>query len=233
MKNKKFVLMILIIGIFLVGGGIVMYYQYLNSHFVTTDDARISTAVVNVTPQIAGKITSWNISEGDYVKSGSSLGMQDTGSVASSAATSVDALTQVGSLVIGKGDIVAPISGKIIKSYVQVGQIVSPGQTLAVIANTDDFYVSANIEETKINKIQIGQQVDITIDSLDGKKFVGKVAEIGQATTSTFAVLPSQNTNGNFTKVIQVIPIKIRFPDASNLPIVPGMSVEVKIHIKK
>ncbi|MHB1651862.1 MAG: HlyD family secretion protein [Desulfitobacteriaceae bacterium] len=233
MKNKKKVLVILLIAILAVAGGIVFYYEYENANYISTDDARIAANIVNVSPQIPGRVTAWNVVEGDKVQAGGNLGWQDTNAVATSAGVNASALNLVGGLTVSKAEIVAPISGEVIKAAVIPGQMVSPGQTLALIADMSDFFVSANIEETKIKKIKPGQDVDITIDALNGKKVIGKVEEIGKATLSTFSILPAQSSNGNFTKVTQLFPVKIRFPGSNQLGLEPGMSVEIKIHVAK
>ncbi len=231
MKNKKKILVVILLVVILIGGGIAGFYWYDDTYFVSTDDARLAANTVNVTPQIPGRIASWNVAEGDMVQAGDDLGWQDTNSVANSAGVSTAALNQVGSMTVSKAELVAPISGQVIKSSVETGQLVSPGQTLAVIADTRDLYVSANIEETKVDKLKVGQPVDITIDALQGRQFTGRLAEIGKATLSTFSVMPVDSSNGNYTKVTQLIPVKIRFPVDPSLGLVPGMSVEIKIHV--
>lgn len=230
--KKKIVLMVLTLLILVGAGGIVYYYWYQDANFVSTKDARISANLINVTPAIAGKITTWNVNEGDSVKVGANLGWQDTGSVATTSGVNTGSLNSLGSLMVNRSEITAPISGEVIKSNVEEGQMVSPGQTLAIIADTQDMYVGANIEETKISQLKVGQNVEISIDSLGGKTVIGKIDEIGKATVSTFSILPSQSSNGSFTKVAQLVPIKIRFPEIKDLALVPGMSVEIKIHIK-
>jgi len=232
MKNKKKILIILVAVLLIGAASIVYYYWYENSHYVSTEDARIAADIVTVTPQIPGRITEWNVSEGDNVKAGANLGWQDTNAVATSSGVNAAALNAVGSLMVSKAEITAPISGKVLKSSVVPGQMVSPGQALALIADTGDLYVTANIEETKIKEVKKGQNVEVTIDALGGQKVMGKVEEIGQATLSTFSVLPTQSSNGTFTKVTQLIPVRIRFPHASEMGLAPGMSVEVKIDIR-
>lgn len=231
MKNKKKILLALVAVILIVGGIIVYYYWYQNAHYVTTADARISANIVTVTPQIPGRITAWNVAEGDTVKAGANMGWQDTNAVSASNGVNTSALNAVGSLMVSKSEISAPISGQVVKSAAVPGQMASPGQALAMIADTSDLYVSANIEETKIKKVKQGQDVEITIDALNGKKVMGKVEEIGKATLSTFSILPTQSSNGTFTKVTQLLPVKIRFPHAGELGLAPGMSVEIKIDI--
>lgn len=231
MTKKKIVLSLVTLLLLIGAGGISYYYWFENTHFVSTKDARISANLINVTPVIPGKLTVWNVNEGDIVKAGGNLGWQDTGSVATSAGVSANSLNSVGSLTVNKSEITSPITGEVIKTSVEEGQMVSPGQTLAVIADTNDLYVSANIEETNIGKIKVGEPVEVSIDALNGKTTLGTVDEIGKATVSTFSILPTQSSNGNFTKVTQLIPVKIRFPEAQKLSLMPGMSVEVKIHI--
>lgn len=231
MKNKKKIITLILGAMLLIGGGIFFYYWWEGKNYVATEDARIAANTVSVTPLISGKIVSWEVTEGDSVKAGQNLGWQDTTAMAGSSVVNPNALKQTGSLAVSKAEITAPISGKIIKSSVQMGQLASPGQTLAMIADTDDLYVSANIEETKIARLKPGQDVDIFIDALNGRKVKGKVDMLGQATVSTFSAISMQSSSGSFTKVTQLVPIKIRFPVSSDLPLVPGMSVVIKIHL--
>jgi len=231
MKNQKIVISVVLIVLLIIGGGIASYYWYEMSHYITTDDARTSAYTANVSPIISGKITSWNVSEGEYVKAGATIGWQDTNAIATSAGVNPSALNPVGSIMVSKAEITAPISGQVLKSSVRVGQLVGAGQPLAVIADTDDLFVDVNIDETEISKVKVGQLVDLKIDAFSGKTFQGRVDEIGKATLSTFDILPMQSANGNFTKVTQRIPLKIRFPEINKLGLLPGMSVTAKIHI--
>ncbi|MEW6065130.1 Barrel-sandwich domain of CusB or HlyD membrane-fusion [Desulforamulus putei DSM 12395] len=231
MKNQKIVISVVLTVLLIIGGGIASYYWYEMSHYITTDDARISAYTANVSPIISGKITSWNVSEGEYVKAGTTLGWQDTNAIATSASVNPSALNPIGSITVSKAEITAPISGQVIKNFVRVGQLVGTGQPIAVIADTSDLFVDVNIDETEISKINVGQLVDLKVDALPGKTFQGRVDEIGKATLSTFDILPMQSANGNFTKVTQRIPLKVRFPEINKLGLLPGMSVTVKIHI--
>jgi multidrug resistance efflux pump len=231
MKDKKKILIVLFAVILVVAGLIVFYYWDQGRRYVKTEDARIEGHIVTVSPLISGRITSLKVQEGDNVNAGDTLGWQETGTMATSAGINTNSLNAVGSVAVGKAEITAPISGQIIKLSVEPGQLVSPGQSVAMIADTQDLYVSANIEETSVKKLKPGQDVEITIDALDHKKVMGKVEEIGKATTSTFAVISTQSSNGSFTKVVQLVPVKIRFPGINQFGLLPGMSVEVKIHL--
>jgi len=230
MKIKKIMIAGTLTLMLLIGGGIVRYYWYESTHYVKTEDARISANMANVSSQIPGKITTWNVAEGDQVKAGMTIGWQDTNAVASTVSVNASALNPVGSMAVSKAEITAPISGQVIKTSVLQGQLVGAGQPLAVIADTRDLFISVNIEETQVGKVKVGKYVDISIDALKGQTYRGRVEEVGTATLSTFDILPMPSANGNFTKVTQRVPVKIRFPEINKLSLIPGMSVTVKIH---
>lgn len=126
----------------------------------------------------------------------------------------------------------APVSGVVAKKAVDPGEMVAVGQNLFSITNPADAWVEANIEETDIGKIQLGQRVDFTVDAYPGKKFKGEVAEVGDATGSQFALLPTDNASGNFTKVTQRITVKVKVLDTNNVVLKPGMSATIDIHTK-
>lgn len=126
----------------------------------------------------------------------------------------------------------APIAGIISKAPVDSGEMVSVGQTIYSITNLADAWVEANIEETDIGKVQIGQEVEFKIDAYPGKKFRGEVVEVGAATGSQFALLPSDNASGNFTKVTQRISVKVKVVDAGSMALKPGMSAVVDIRTR-
>jgi multidrug resistance efflux pump len=101
-----------------------------------------------------------------------------------------------------------------------------------MVVDMSKLYISADIEETNIKKIKIGQPVDISIDTYPGHEFTGKVFEIGEAAASTFSLLPTTSTSGSFTKVTQRITVKISIDDHQGLDLAPGMNAVVKVHIK-
>ena len=126
----------------------------------------------------------------------------------------------------------APIDGTVIKTLAKVGEVASPGQTIAMVVDKTQLYITANIEETDIERLQVGQKVEFTVDSFPKQAFTGTLSEIGEATASTFSLLPAMNTSGNFTKVTQRIPIKIAINDFKGLALSPGMSSVIKIQVK-
>jgi membrane fusion protein (multidrug efflux system) len=136
----------------------------------------------------------------------------------------------------GYNRIVAPVTGRIGKKSVEVGTRVQPGQQLAAIVQ-DDVWVTANFKETQLPGLQPGQQVKVSVDSLPDKELVGRVDSFAPASGNQFALLPADNATGNFTKIVQRVPVKITLsPDdlrkyAGRL--VPGMSTEVEIDLRQ
>jgi membrane fusion protein, multidrug efflux system len=117
-------------------------------------------------------------------------------------------------LQIQYSTIKAPATGYIGRKNVEVGNRISSGQTLMVVVEPD-LWVVANFKETQLAKMQIGQPATISIDSIPGKVFTGKVDSFSPATGNEFALLPADNSTGNFTKIVQRVPVKIVFdPDS-------------------
>jgi membrane fusion protein (multidrug efflux system) len=134
---------------------------------------------------------------------------------------------------LGYTKIYATQNGYISRKSVQEGQIVQPGQFLLTITQ-GDIWVIANFKETQIEKMKEGQSVDIAVDAYPGVIFHGRIESFQAATGSRFSVLPTDNADGNFVKVVQRIPVKIIFneqPDNKYL-LVPGMSVIPKVRIR-
>ncbi|MEN6347953.1 MAG: efflux RND transporter periplasmic adaptor subunit [Syntrophomonas sp.] len=232
MEKLKKVLMIL--GIVVVAGGLagLSYYIYESFYYFSTQDAQVTSDMITLTPEITGKLKSWDVKEGDYVKAGQVLGKQEVGSLVSSSAMNPQSMTNSADSIIAKADIKSPIDGKVVKSNVIKGEVISPGMEIATIADTSRFYIKANIEETDIFKVKQGQQVDIDIDAYPGRSFTGFVESIGQATNSAFNTMPSLNTSGTYSKVTQLIPVRITLVDVDKLVLMPGMNATVKIHVK-
>lgn len=230
--SRKTVIIIVIAIAIAAGAGIVGYYWYQGSRYVATDDARVASNVVSVSPEILGKVLEWRVKEGDTVQKDDILGRQDLGAALTSGALNPQAMGSVAGVVAEKAVIKAPISGQVILSTAVVGEMAAPGISLAVIADTDGLYISANIKEGDIARVKIGQPVDVWIDAFHGRRFHGRVQTIGRATASTFSLLPSQSGGGNYTKVIQVVPIKVSIMDQGDARIMVGMNAYVKIHAR-
>jgi membrane fusion protein (multidrug efflux system) len=106
--------------------------------------------------------------------------------------------------------ITAPVAGRTSRRNAELGAYVQPGQTLIAIVEPE-VWIEANFKETQLAKMRIGQEVEITIDALPGHEFHGKVESFSPASGSQFAMLPPDNATGNFTKVVQRVPVRIRF----------------------
>jgi membrane fusion protein, multidrug efflux system len=129
--------------------------------------------------------------------------------------------------------IVAPVTGVLSKRSVEPGQTVQAGQPLFSIVNLDDIWTTANFKETQLRGMKVGQPAKIKVDAY-GREFNGKVESIGGATGARFSLLPPENATGNYVKVVQRIPIRIRFDKDQdpNHDLRPGMSVEPVVFIK-
>lgn len=231
MKRNIIIIAIIIVAL-IGGGGIIYYYNYQNSHFISTDDAQVSADMVTVTPQLNGGIKSWNVKPGDTVTKGQVLGSQETDTMLSSMAstlTTPQAEQAAAAQLSSKADIKSPIDGKVIQSNAVVGQMAATSTGVAVVADTADAYITASIKEVDISDVKVGQSVSVSIDAFKGKTFDGKVENIGQAAESVFSLLPSQNTSGDYTKVTQLIPVKISIGNKDGLDLMPGMNASVKI----
>jgi len=232
MKKLKKILF-LIAAVAVAGGGcLLFYFLYQESHFISTENAQVMADMVTVTPEVTGKVISWDVKEGDDVTAGQVLGRQDVSSLITSSAINSQALNSTADAIASKANIKSPIAGKVIQSNVVEGQVVSPGMGIATIADTSNIYIKANIEETAIFKIRQGQKVDIGIDAYPGKSFSGYVLSAGKAAESVFSSFPTINTSGEFSKVTQLIPVKIGIINDANLELPPGVNATVKIHIK-
>jgi multidrug resistance efflux pump len=188
--------------------------------------------MVTISPLVSGSILNWNVKEGDKVKKGQVLGNQDVVSLLSSSDLNPAGLKSTADSILSKAEIVSPLDGSIVQSNVIIGQTVAPGTTVAVVADTSNMFIKANIEETNIFKIKAGQRVNISIDAYPGKNFTGSVVMVGQATQSAFSQYPSLNTSGTYSKVKQLIPVRISIINDENLPLMIGMNATVKVSIK-
>lgn len=124
------------------------------------------------------------------------------------------------------------INGVVDKIFVDVGEYVTPAQRLAIIHDPNTIWVEANVKETEIRKLKIGQRVDISVDAFPDLDIIGTVEAIGNSTTSEFALLPTPNPSGNFTKITQRLPVRIKVRQEKGL-LRPGMMVEVNIDIRE
>jgi multidrug resistance efflux pump len=216
--KRKLILIIILAVIVISGAYIGGYYWYQGANYVATDNARISGDIYRVMPRIAGKINTLGIKMGDTVVADQIVGQQD--------------ITNLSNSLLDQASLRSPISGTVIQTSAKVGEVVAPGQSVAMIVDKNALFVSADIDETKIKKVHVGQLVTFDVDTYGKTEFQGKILEIGQATASTFSLLPTTSSSGNFTKVTQRMSVKISIDDHKGLDLAPGMNAAIKIHIK-
>ncbi|MGX8700290.1 HlyD family secretion protein [Caproiciproducens sp.] len=207
-KYKKVLIALLfIVVIGVCAGG--FYYFSSNANTLKTDNARVTAKMYAVTGSSASKLLEWNVSKGDLVVKNQVIGRQET-----------------------LPNISSPVDGTVVKCDAVAGESASPATQLAVIADTDNMYIGVNIEETQITKVAVGQKADVTIDAYGDRVFSGRVTEIDSATQTFFTNgLASFSTSGDYTKVTQLIPVKVSIDNPDELPMLYGMNCEVKIHL--
>jgi membrane fusion protein (multidrug efflux system) len=131
--------------------------------------------------------------------------------------------------------ITAPVSGTVARRNAEVGALVQVGQTLMSIVPDENVWVTANLKETQLTHVRVGDRAEFTVDAYPGRRFEGRVESLSPATGARFALLPPDNATGNFTKVVQRVPVRIAVdqPAGAPVPLRPGMSVDVTIETGK
>lgn len=209
MKISKKIIYPALILLVIIGCSIGYYFYSANVLNFKTDNAKITSKMYTINPVTNGKILEWNVDVGDIVKKDQVLGRQEI-----------------------LPYITSPIDGTIVKNDVVENESVNAASPLATVADTNNLYVGVNIEETDIRKISVGQDVKITLDAYPHKKFKGKVTEIDNTTQTYFSGTSSFSTSGTYTKVTQLVPVKVSIENDENLPLTLGMNAVVKIKLK-
>ena len=212
---KKMVLINIITIIVLIVIGVVGFYFWNNAtSYVSTDNAKVDGDQMKIASPASGEIKSLDVKQGEKLKKG-------------------DKVAEV--VAQGEGgqskemSIKMPKDGTIVKTDGMEGSMAQAGNPIAYAYNLDDLYITANVDEKDVAEIKKGNDVDVDID---GQKATvsGKVDQIGDATAASFSLMPSSNSDGNYTKVSQVVPVRISLDSEPSKNVVPGMNAEVKIH---
>jgi multidrug resistance efflux pump len=196
--------------------------------YVSTDNAQLAGQPVQVGSMNAGRVDSVGPNLGDTVRKGDVVAQLALPSQIGTAQNGQPKMGFLGS-ADSKVDVQAPIDGVVIAEPVAVGSNVQAGQAVVEIVDPSQLYVTANIEETSIARVKVGQPVTVHVDALNAD-VPGKVEAVTPATANTFSMLPTSNTSGNFTKVTQLIPVRISV-NLGNQPTLLGANVEVKIRV--
>ena len=212
---KKMVLINIVTIVVLVIIGVVGFHFYNQAtSYVSTDNAKVDGEQIKVSAPASGEIKSFDVKNDEKVDKGDK--------VAKIAVKGDDGQAQTMSIKM-------PQNGTIVKTDAMEGSMVQAGSPIAYAYNLDDSYITANVDEKDIADVEEGKDVDVKLDGEDAK-LKGKVEEVGKATASSFSLMPSSNSDGNYTKVSQVVPVKISLDSKPSKNVVPGMNAEVKIH---
>jgi len=210
-KGKWFALGLVLTLVLVVGTAVGVYFMWQSTHFLATDNARVTTTLIAVTPSMPGILERFTVYEGRYVSENEILGWVENSEAMRS-----------------------PVAGLVIHTNAVQDQAVSAMDPVAVIADISNIHVQANIEETDIARIRVGQPVTVTIDPLGNRQFNGYVSEIGLVTA---AELTGQamffNTGGTFTRVTHLIPVRINIADDINLSSLIGVNARVRILLRQ
>jgi membrane fusion protein (multidrug efflux system) len=152
---------------------------------------------------------------------------------AAASAQQARAMLERAQLDLDRATIRAPVDGVIGARGVRVGQFVRPGANLLSVVPLGETYVVANFKETQVARMRLGQTVEIRADAFGGERILGKVESFSPATGSEFALIPVENATGNFTKIVQRVPVKIAVERNQRLTgaLRPGLSIKVKVDL--
>ncbi|HTP02770.1 MAG TPA: efflux RND transporter periplasmic adaptor subunit [Anaerolineales bacterium] len=208
-KISKPMLIVAAVVIVLAGLGIAGYFLYEGTFYYRTDNAKVDTTIYQLTPNASGQLENMYVSEHEEVKAGQALAHVKNASL-----------------------IRSPIDGTVIDIKVEEGDYVTPKDVVLVVANTSDIYITANVEETNILKIHPGQRATVSLDAY-GRSFDGYVQDVNTVTSTKLAgSVNSFTTSGTYTKVTQLIPVKIRLVDNIDLAPIIGTNATIKIRVK-
>ena len=196
--------------------------------YVSTDNAQLTGQPVQVGSMNAGQVVAIIPGIGATVHKGDVIAQV---ALPSQVGVGQGGQPKMGFLGAGdtRVDVQAPVDGVVIAEPLAVGSNVAAGQPIISIVDPSQLWVNANIEETNIARVKIGQPVRVHVDAL-GTDIPGKIEAITPATANTFSLLPSSNASGNFTKVTQLVPVRISV-NLGSQPMLLGANVEVKIRV--
>jgi multidrug resistance efflux pump len=208
-KISKPMIIAAAIMVLLAGLSIAAYLIYEGNFYYQTDNAKVDTMIYQLTAEASGKLDKMYVTKGEEVTAGQVLAHVKNGS-----------------------SIRSPIDGTVIDIQIEQGDYVTPADIIMVVAKTSDIYITANVEETNILQIHKGQNVTVSLDAY-GQSFTGYVEDVNTVTSTKLSgSATSFTTSGTYTKVTQLIPVKIKLLDNINLENIIGTNATVKIRIK-
>ncbi len=205
-SNTRSRVIFIVVSVIVVGGIITgIYLGYQSYKYVSTDNAQISGARVDIkATSTVGQLINVDVDYGSYVEKG-----QEIATIGMPRYDNPTLQQGVKDNPLGSASIESPVNGYVAYVWAYPGQWVSAGSPIVTVYDVSSPWVIANLSEADLYKIEPGQDVEISIDSLGGLKLKGNVVGIAAASAATFSLLPANNTTGNFIKVTQLVPVKI------------------------
>ncbi len=193
--------------------GLAYYFWHQSYYFYNTDDAAVTGTIANVAPPQPGSIIHVNYALGSTVSQGANIA-----TLRAANGQTINAAS--------------PIAGTIIQEGATPGEVLPAGQPLAQVVDLNSLYVTAYVEETRINDVHTGQGVDVNIDAVSSTTFHGTVSRILPTAASALSAIPTTDyASGNFTKTTQRVPVQITLDGYQGHTLYPGLSASVTIHV--
>jgi multidrug resistance efflux pump len=210
------------------GGSGLLVSSYLDArrHYVMSDNAQIDGRLIPIASPASGLVRAVNVDVGDVIHNGAVLARIDLGGVRTDPFSNKTRIDYDGLQMF---DVTAPVDGVVVRRTANPGSIIGTDAPLVQIIDTRQLWIIANIEETLIRRVRPGQVVDVYVDSLD-ITLPGRVEAIVQASSASFSPVPQQNLTGNYTRVVQLQPVKIALVQ-TDPRLAIGTSATVKIHV--
>ncbi len=213
-RSTKIALIVIGVVALVAAVGFTLSYFLDASRYVSTDNAQVDGTQVPIVAPASGTLVGWQGESGLVMHRDQVIGR-----------------VQVqGAYVQPQLPIRAPADATIANSSTTDGAYVTAGAQLAIAYDPANVYVTARVDETDIDDVQVNRPVDFTVDAYPGRTFHGTVEEIQGGAAAVFSPFPQSNSGGNFQKVTQVIPVRVGIDDAQGLDLIPGMNVTVDIH---
>ena len=217
MKSKRVGILIGLAVVLVAIGVVAAIWLYTQARlYVSTDDAYVDGRQLVIGAPASGKVVDWSGYVGTTFDAGSTVGSIQT---------------QMGSAT-SDVSIPVPTNATIVERSAVDNEFVSAGTPLAYAYDMNDLWVTADINETDLSSLKLGDKVDVRVAAYPNMPLHGKIEQIGLATANMFSLLPSSSNNANFTQVNQVVPVKIRIQGYQGWGLVPGLSVTVQIHLQ-
>jgi multidrug resistance efflux pump len=213
-RSTRISLIVILILALIAGGGFAASYFLNARHYVSTDNAEIDGQQIMINAPASGTLVDWKITQGTAIQQNELIGRIEIQDGFANPLMSIR----------------APADGTVAVDNGVPGTYVTAGTELAVAYNLSGIYVTARVNETAVKPVRAGLPVDIYVDAYPHTRFSGRVLDVEGGSANVFSLFPQNNTQGNFQKVTQVIPVKISIGNPQHLDLVPGMSVTVYIH---